>query len=202
MKSRPVGDVTMLLRKTSWNKWEKGAVLSVKLRDDLYTLAQTLRRPYIRYFGIRSPNGLWENVNLNHERILFEVATGRVVIQRLVVGRVVDDSVIPDHRPFKRFFIRPIIKLVPGAINYEGANLIDLGVDGENDVTRAPIVQANLTVEHDRDIIEKYDTDGVWGDNHISDRLCHFFDTGRDIARTKLKIFPDLSDVQNPEGER
>ncbi|MBP5078789.1 hypothetical protein HUS84_33915, partial [Pseudomonas chlororaphis] len=74
--------------------WKKGDVVSVKLRDDSFTLAQMLTSPVMRFYAVHNTDNVWEDVDLNHEQILFSVFVGAVVLKNMVVDKVKNKSVV------------------------------------------------------------------------------------------------------------
>ena len=51
--------------------WRDDAVISVKLRDDLHTLAQMRRNHLMQFFDIRSTDGAWADVDLSNIEPVF-----------------------------------------------------------------------------------------------------------------------------------
>jgi hypothetical protein len=60
--------------------WRNGNVLSIKLRDDLFTLAQVSVLPSLMFFDIANKDGVWQSLDLNNVDLLFcvAVATARI----------------------------------------------------------------------------------------------------------------------------
>lgn len=75
-----------------------------------------------------------------------------------------------------------------------GGKIIDLGPDGNVSVTQAPVIKEDLTLPQDRNFIEKYELDNMWGHEDLSDRLCRYFDTGINRDDLKFEVFPGLWD--------
>ena len=176
----------------SWNKWKNNDLVSLKLRDDLYTIGQMLTRPAMRFYKISSHDGKWKNIDLNHIEPLFQVFIGQIVLQKLVAAKIEDETVIPSDAPYQRYWIKPHLNPGIGSYPFKGGKLVDLGPEGAVGTTVAPVIKQNLSVAQDRETIEKYELTGVWGDDHLGDRLRHYFDTGEDYNPGKEKVFPEL----------
>lgn len=94
--------------------WKKDGVVCLKLKENLYTLAQMVdESAYMRFYAISNHEDVWGKIDLNTVAPLFCVSVGNALIQHLGVRRVPDKEVIPSHAPFERYFIKP-------NINYEG----------------------------------------------------------------------------------
>ena len=51
--------------------WKEGQVLSLRLRDALYTLAQMRISPYMQFYHVFSADGSWRDVALAEQESLF-----------------------------------------------------------------------------------------------------------------------------------
>jgi hypothetical protein len=172
--------------------WKKDGVVCVKLKDDLFTLAQMVDgTAYMRFYAIFRREDAWKGVDLNAVSALFCVPVGNVLLQKLCVRRVPADEVAPSHVPFERYFIKPHLNY-EGPFVFRGGKLIDLGEYAEGDSTRAPIVIPDLNVKDHREVIHKHELTNMWGDKDTALRLIHFFETGVDRNDLKENVFPEL----------
>jgi hypothetical protein len=171
--------------------WKANALVHIKLRDDLYTVGQMLGSAFMRFFDIANKDGVWKNIDLNAVDPLFQVAVGQVVMQRLVIGKITDTSVIGSNRPFESLVIKPCLNY-DGGFPFRGGRLVDIGPDGRTGSTTAPVVKENLHLPEDREIIERCELTNMWGDQDLSDRLCRYFDTGINRDDLKFEVFPGL----------
>ncbi|MBC3478917.1 hypothetical protein HU747_25365 [Pseudomonas taiwanensis] len=73
-----------------------------------------------------------------------------------------------------------------------GGRLVDLGGDERVETYEAPVLKHDLSVEEDRNIIEKYELVNMWSDRDLSDRLARYHDTGINRDDLKFEIFPGL----------
>jgi hypothetical protein len=176
--------------------WAENAIVSIKLRDDLYTLGLLKISPYMWFFDIRNDSGDWHNVDLNKAAPLFCVQVARVVLQRLVAARVRDKTVIPpDALPIPPNWITPNMNVGPGRTGtfaWRGGKLVQLqpGPDSLN----SPVIKPRLDVLSDKDAIESCELTNMWGDQDLGDRLRRYFDTGINRDDLKFEIFPGLWD--------
>jgi hypothetical protein len=166
--------------------WKENALVSVKLRDDLYTIGQMLHRPYMRFFSTSNRDGLWTALDLNLVNVLFTVSIGSVVVQMLVDAKIKDPSVVPNRAPFERYWIKPNLSFDGGGA-FRGGRLIEMapGIGS----ARAPVVKQNLTLAHDRERIDAHELTNMWGARDLGQRLSTYFDTGDDRDPMKDTLF-------------
>ncbi|WP_454836517.1 hypothetical protein [Pseudomonas lini] len=170
--------------------WKEGDVVSLKLRDDLYTVGQMIKNSVMRFYDVKSVNGIWSDLVLEDSKILFSGFVGKVVSQRLAVEKLQPATplVLSDH---ERYWLRPHVNF-EGGFPFRGADLIDTGKDCAIDYSLAPVLQKELKLSKNRDAIEKYELTNMWGDEDLSDRLCRYFDTGLNRDDLKFEVFPGL----------
>jgi hypothetical protein len=166
--------------------WKEGDLVSLKLKDDLYTIAQMLRRPYMRFFDLSTRDGQWKDVDLNQVKVLFSVLVGNVVLQELGDGKIKDKSVKPSQLPFEKRWIRPRLNFEGGS-PFKGGDLVD--VDPNVGYVHAPIIKENLSIARDPDVIAKHELVNMWGARDLAERLVRYFETGRDHNPMKEKVF-------------
>ena len=166
--------------------WKENTLISLKLRDDLFTIAQMLRSPFLRLFKVSTKDGGWRNLDLNRVEVLFCVVVGRIVLQQLCEGKVRDRSVIPSALPFQKLWIRAYVNF-DGGFPFIGGKLIE--VDPTKDDMTAPIVKDWLLPKADAELIAKYELTNMWGADGLRKRLVRYFDTGIDRHELKEKVF-------------
>lgn len=171
--------------------WKENTLVNIQLKEDLFTIGQLLFSPFMRFYDIQNSDGYWQNVDLNNVEILFCVTVGNVVLKNLVKEKITDKTVIPSNAPFEKRWVKPHLNF-DGGFPFKGGKLIELGTDLET--TTAPVIIENLDVIKDREIIEKYELTNMFGAEELSERLIHFFETGKRIDPLKEKIFPGLVD--------
>lgn len=167
-----------------------GDVLSLKLRDDLFTLAQLKLPSYMSFFDIANHDGKWAGVDLNTTPLLFCIVVATTRLKPLV-DRKLDPSIVrPDSRPMERLFIKPNLS-VRGGYPFLGGNLIE--IDDRGETTQRPVIKKNLSVSDDADLIRKHELTNMWNDPEaIRNRLIRYFDTGVNWDPHKEKIFPGI----------
>ncbi len=173
--------------------WKENALVSIKLRDNLYTIGQMLASPTMRFFDVANKDGVWHSIDLNQVKPLFQVFVGQVVMQKLVTEKIKNVSVIASRMPAEPRWIKPHINYDGGCV-FKGGKLIDIGVAGEIETTEAPVIMSNLRLPEDREIIENCELTNMWGEQDLSDRLCRYFDKGINRDDLKFEVFPDLWD--------
>ncbi|QEM82660.1 hypothetical protein [Halomonas binhaiensis] len=180
--------------------WKVGDIVSIKLREDLYTLGQMLTNPAMRFYDISNSDGVWENVDLNTISPLFRVFVGKAINKDLVVEKVQVKSVISSGKPYEPHWIKPYTLAMDeshypgqqGDFPFMGGRVIDLGPDGGISTTSAPVVKEDLTLPDDREIIESLELTNMWSSEDLGDRLRRYFDSGIDRDDLKFEVFPGL----------
>lgn len=168
---------------------KKGDLLSIKLKDDLYSITYAVENAVREYFDITSKDGKWD---IDKPVRLAPLFKGYVVnsINLLAVKKLNPDNFIFEKEPpAETLWIRPRINM-GGGFAFMGGDLITVkpGMGYSN----APIVKANLTLPEDKDIIEKYDLVNTWGPYEVKDRLIRYFEKGINRDDLKFEIFPGL----------
>ncbi|MET3118844.1 hypothetical protein AAKU64_003079 [Undibacterium sp. GrIS 1.8] len=177
--------------------WKKDGVVCLKLKENLYTLAQMVdESAYMRFYAISNHEDVWGKIDLNTVAPLFCVSVGNALIQHLGVRRVPDKEVIPSHAPFERYFIKPNINY-EGPFVYLGGKLIDKGENAQEDMTRAPVKISDLSVSKHLDVIHQHELTPMWGDKDSAARLIHFFETGENFNGLKEAVFPELEKIDH-----
>lgn len=169
--------------------WKHNNVVSLKLREGLYTLGQMLGQATMRFYKVTSPDGDWAGVDLNKVEPLFTLFIGNVVLQNLVDKALSANEAKPSFSPGEQYWIKPRLNF-EGGYPFKGGNLIDVGTDGSIGTAQAPVVKESLSLDVDRDVIEKYQLTNMWGDDQLRERLEHWFDTNTDHDFLKEKVFP------------
>ncbi|NOV32196.1 hypothetical protein [Methylomonas sp. ZR1] len=169
--------------------WKHNNVVSLKLREDLYSLGQMLGRAAMRFFNITSRDGNWHGIDLNQVDPIFTLFIGNIVLHNLADKKVSDKDVKPSAASCEPYWIKPKLNF-DGGYPFKGGNLIDIGTEGNISTTAGRVVEEDLSLPADKEIIEKYELTNMWGDNDVRDRLIHFFDKGEDLDLLKKEVFP------------
>lgn len=165
--------------------WQEGKVLSLKLKDDLYTLVQMRKNYYLQFFDLTSAQNTWSDVDLRTVDTLFFIFTSTKALKGLAVSELSSDDVSLDERPPERRMLRAII-----GGNY-GADLIELTDTFET--IDATTLKSNLTLANDLDTIYKYELSGMIGDpEKLRNRLINYFDNGINWDKSKEFLFKGI----------
>lgn len=74
--------------------WKERDLVSLKLKDDLYTFAQMLCSPYMRFFNLSCIDGDWKEIDFVQSKEIFCALVGQIVLQNIVIKRIGDSSQI------------------------------------------------------------------------------------------------------------
>ncbi|EJO70262.1 hypothetical protein LEP1GSC132_0795 [Leptospira kirschneri str. 200803703] len=102
--------------------WKEGDLVSLKLKDDLYTFAQMLRSPYMRFFDLSCIDGNWKEIDFAQSKEIFCVLIGQIVLQKLVVEKIRGKSIQPY---FQKYWIRPRLNFEGGFL-FKGGDLVEV----------------------------------------------------------------------------
>ncbi|WP_323123585.1 hypothetical protein [Burkholderia alba] len=182
--------------------WIRNDLVSLKLRDGLFTIAQMLASPVMQFYGMSNSDGDWNGVDLNLTDPLFRVFVGKVVVKKMAEEKLDKKIAIPRVDCGNYKFIKPYTLGMDGdhykggrnSFPFLGGKLIDLGPDGDIGVTLAPVLRDDLALPDDREIIERYELTNMWGDEDLTDRLIRYFETGINRDDLKFEVFPGLWD--------
>jgi len=179
--------------------WKKNKVISIKLDDNLYTLAQMVNHTAkMQFFDIFNEEDEWD-VNLNEVDDLFLLDVANVVIQKLGVRKVSEKTVVPKVGNYNHLFIKPHMNAeglrLRNEFMWRGGDLIDVGEDLEKSSYYAPIVVHDLTASEHRELILKHELTNMYGDKNVQNRLLKFYEKRINEEPMKRKIFPDLCEL-------
>ena len=68
---RSVWGWLMIEKKKRAIPWKSGKIISIRLRNGVYVLAQMVREPYLVFFNHFKEENSWKGVTLKEENILF-----------------------------------------------------------------------------------------------------------------------------------
>jgi hypothetical protein len=166
-------------------QWPEGHLLSVKLRDDLYTIAQRSRPLFMRFFKVARRDGRWQRLELDTIPVLFTVPV-LLSAPGALAGGEVDASVAPNTTPFERYWLKANPE--PGSSDaFEGASLVE---SRERELARSwPVVKELVSLATEGDLVRRCEFTRTTNSTDLKQRLTHYFDTGRDLDPFKLKVF-------------
>lgn len=185
--------------------WKSGAFVVIGLENGVFTIAQMLTSPVMRFYDIKSQTDNWANVDWMSVKPLFQVFVSGVVQKEMGVRKIALDFASPLCAEIKPYWISPYTlldgahyKKALGGFSFLGGKLIDLGPNNDRETTLAPVLKHDLSLPEDREIIEKYELINMWGSKDLGDRLIRYFETGINRDDLKFEIFPGLwSDREN-----
>lgn len=164
-------------------KWTENAVFSIRLRENLFSLAQMRKNHIMQFFDIQCTTSKWGG-DLNCVRSLFFLFVAENRIKSLFVEKLDRSVVIPSQEPIPRLMLSPVI----GSDGSCGANLVELTEDFS--AYGARIVKENLSQTLDRDLIYRYELTGMVGDSEkLKNRLILFFDNSLNWDESKSFVF-------------
>lgn len=177
--------------------WKKDAVISIKLNEECYSLAQMVNgNAQMRFFPIFKEVDRWAGVDLREMEPLFSVFIGNVVIQKLGQRRIPTEEVNPGDASCDRIFIEPISNAEGYRLRNEfwdrGGNLVDLGEGARLAGCDAPVVKQKLNINEDFDLIQGKELTNMWGDRNVKRRLLMKRDKNINIDQFKFFVFPGL----------
>ena len=68
--------------------WKEGDVVSLKLRDGLFTVGQMSVSPHMAFFNVKSTDGQFGDLNLNQAQFFFVIPVARNFLQNRVEGKL------------------------------------------------------------------------------------------------------------------
>lgn len=168
-------------------KWEEGRVLSIHVDKDLYTLAQMRNDYLLEVFDVFQSSDDWDGVDLNKAKIIFCIVVSPKNVKKIFSDRLVESSVIKNHRPIRKWMLSPIL----GAPGKMGADLIEL-TESYSDID-SKIIKPSLSAEEDADLIYEYELCGMEGNpDRLLKRIRVYHETGVNWDETKKVLFPTI----------
>lgn len=165
-------------------KFRENQVISLKLTDNLFTLAQMRVNSLVQFFNIKSNDGVWLDVNLNNVEPIFCIYLAENKMKSII--NTVESSVIPSTLPIPRL----MLKATP-AINSRYKAYVDLiELDDTFSVVNAKVIKKDLTPDKDYQDLVKYELTSMLGNpDKLRLRLERFFDKGINWDDQKSFIF-------------
>lgn len=163
--------------------WKEGALLTFQLKENLFTIGQMLKDPYVCFYAISRTE---PDIKPQEEKILFIVPVARNFLQKRTVKK--------ENKPknlkkvdLPSIWIRPIDNN-QGGFPWKGGDLVeidhsvgDLGIDNK-------VIKYNID-NSDKDTLSKYELTNIWTDGALLARLILCFEKNQSIDPLKEKIF-------------
>ena len=166
--------------------WQENDVLNIKISDNLFTVAQMLKEPYLMFFQISNMDGQWKELHLSEIPNLFCIPVAREFLTKRVENKVKSDNVADSSIQIPKFWIIPHLNF-DGGFLYKGGKLIEL--DPKVGETNSLVLKNNLLIDIDKEIIEKCELTNLWGDEDLINRLVVYFTKGINEDPLKKKVF-------------
>lgn len=146
--------------------WKPSYLINLKLRNNLYTIAQLEGNFVVGFFDIFNAHSMWKNINLNTIHQLFRVFVAKISIQTLAEGRIKDPTVIPSTIPKESYWINPYVASIDGehykgnknSFPFLGGSLIRTHSATVMSAFDADVIKHDLSPEIGKEIIEKIRT--------------------------------------------
>jgi hypothetical protein len=177
--------------------WKINSVVSLKLEENLFSLAQMANHSaFMCFFDVFNETDSWKGTDLNKSKQLFCVPVGNIILKNLGQRRVPADEVTPSAGPFPRYYIDPLDNSEGYRLRREfmwrGGRLVDCGSNLETDPYYAETVVASLTIEKHREEILQYELVNMYGDKDVQMRLIGCRTKGENQNPMKKDLFPGL----------
>ncbi|SCB39940.1 hypothetical protein [Rhizobium hainanense] len=178
-----------------------GDIFNIRLRSDLFTLAQATTTTELCFFNIFSHDGKWKDVDLNRIPELFCAFTSSNFLKYRAIGKI-KAGVIPSQRvggDEYRLSVLDNPDYVPGGTQFvwRGANLVKVDpIHGTRGTLQDPVIKSNLGPE-DREIIEAHEFTNMRVDPELTERLILCYEAGYNIDPFKARIFPNCTFLTN-----
>ncbi|BDM22769.1 MULTISPECIES: hypothetical protein [Pseudomonas] len=167
--------------------WQEGLVLSIKVEEGLYLIAQMRSNHLLEVFNIFESDDDWAGVDLNDVDVLFAIFVFIKNIKKIFSRVVSTDAVVPNVRPVEKRMLSAIF----GTPGNTGAKLIEL-TDGCSNIG-AKVINENLSPDRNLDLIYRYELCGMVGDpEKIVARIKTYRETGINWDSSKEFLFPGI----------
>lgn len=167
--------------------WKEDDLVLLKLDEDLYTVGQMLKSPYMVFFHLKSGDGRFADIDLNGVPELFIVPVANNFLQQRGVEKI-KRGVIPKRDvEIPGLWIYP--KMWPrGDYVWKGGDLVRIDPEVGNLGMDNPVVKRDID-PNDRETLEKYELTNVMTDHPLTPRLILSLREGRNVDPLKEKIF-------------
>lgn len=172
--------------------WKQDVVISIKLKDDLFVLAQMLKSPYMAFLNAFSKTDSWSEIDLEQVSILYIKGVTKHFLKNSEIKK--ENAVTP-----KSNLDLPKFWLQQGAGSNEKTiwhgtpdemNIMYIGEEGcriiENDISKAGSQKIDYSAEYFKDgkckEVDMYELSclGVYPETNERLILCHLFDKNVD----------------------
>src|SRR5262245_52857284 len=156
--------------------WKENDLVNIRLKENLFTIGQLLRAPYILFFKLSNENGEWNGVDLDRVPELFSVSVARDFLQKTVTGKIKNGVKPKSDAAVPALWIKPKLWF-GGGLPWKGGDLIKVdpavGVTGSDEIVKKDIQPS------DKEILDKYELTNMWSYGDLAERLIRFYETGQ-----------------------
>lgn len=171
-------------------RWKRDALVSLKVRDDLFFLGQLLHSPVLCVFRPSRTTDDWRGVTLTPSDMLFSAFVGNVVLNKLVERAVPEKEALPLRGFTQRVWLRPRLNMSGAGGPFRGATLIDIDFDAGQGQLSGTVLKKGLTAADAE--VNQYELTNMWGDQDLRERLLYYAEHGIDRDPTKDEVFPPV----------
>lgn len=183
-----------MIKKIPWTKSNSpglNTTIVIKLKDGLFTLAQSRENSLMQFFAIsKTDPDKWDGTDLNKVLPLFCIYVVDYKLKSMIEG-IFPEGVVPNSRPIPvRMLSFTMDAADDGTIRY-GADLVELSENYSSADVR--VVKSNLDPVEDLQVIYDHELTGMLGDpGKLSNRLVRFFETHVNWDDQKSFLFKDI----------
>lgn len=162
--------------------WKEGKIISIRLKNDIYMLAQMVKEPYLIFFNLFDKENDWQGVTLSKDKVLFCHAVSRQFI------RYSDITVVKEIEPLKDYKLPS--KWLYGGL---GSGKRILCLNGKEREVLIPVGYYSL-VERDLDIYENNHIHGLFKKILIDNITQEHWEKIINIEDMSIDVYPNLNE--------
>ena len=181
-------------RKDADMKYELNSIISIKIRDNLFSLAQARENHLYEFFDVKNETGHWSDINLNNEKPLFCIFVASSKMKGTFLKPSKNSIISHSTRPTLRTMLSAFP--ISGGEYSDEVNLVEPADNFE--YIEEIVVRKNLLPRTDAVDLCKYELTGMIGSKkYIVDRLNRHFTEGINWDIQKDFIFKgDLKPIK------
>ena len=162
--------------------WKEGKLISIRLKNNVYVLAQMVKEPYLVCFNLFDKENDWQGVTLSKDKVLFCHAVSRQFI------RYSDITVVKEIEPLKDYKLPR--KWIYGGL---GSRKRILFLNGKEREVLIPVGYYSL-VERDLDIYENNHIHGLFKKILIDNITQEHWEKIINIEDMSIDVYPNLNE--------
>ena len=162
--------------------WKEGKLISIRLKNNVYVLAQMVKEPYLVCFNLFTKDNDWQGVLLSENKVLFCHAVTRQFI------RSSDITLVKELKPLKDYKLPR--KWIYGGL---GSRKRILFLNGKEREVLIPVGYYSL-VERDLEVYEKNRIHGLFQKVLIENISQEHWDEIENIEDMTIATYPNLNE--------